>query len=98
MGLTSLLVLAWGFVFMLVLTASPPRFLQRMAARPYVEPAWIRWIGRHAGGLSTVAAVAIMAAALAQLSWWVDSTWPLALLYAGLMAGGLFKAAQRLLR
>ena len=40
----------------------------------------------------------IMALVMIQLSWWVDSLWPLGLLYGGLMAGGLYEGAKRLLR
>jgi hypothetical protein len=98
LGLTTLLVLFWGFVFAVVFYVYPPKFLKKRASKPWVEPSWARWMSRHAGVLSGVAITAIMGAAFAQLSWFEDSFWPLGLLYGGLMAGGLYEGAKRLLR
>ena len=55
-------------------------------------------MSRHAGVLSGVAITVIMALVTIQLSWWVDSLWPLGLLYGGLMGGGLYEGTKRLLR
>ena len=98
MGLTTLLVLFWGFVFAVVFYAYPPKFLKRRVSKPWVEPSWARWMSRHAGALSVGAMTTIMALVMIQLSWWVDSFWPLGLLYGSLMAGGLYEGAKRLLR
>ena len=102
MGLTTLLILFWVVVFAIVFYVYPPKMLLRRSAsrprKPWVEPSWARWMSRHAGALSGVAITAIMALVTIQLSWWVDSLWPLGLLYGGLMGGGLYEGAKRLLR
>ena len=102
MGLTTLLILFWVVVFAIVFYVYPPKMLLRRSAsrprKPWAEPSWARWMSRHAGALSGVAITAIMALVMIQLSWWVDSLWPLGLLYGGLMAGGLYEGAKRLLR
>ena len=102
MGLTIYLVLFWVVVFVLLLYVYPPKaFLRWSASRPrteWEEPRWAKWAGRHAGALSAGAMTTIMALVMLQLSWWVDSFWPLGLLYGVLMVVGLAKGAKRLFR